>query len=162
MKRQPAVLGIRLGRATRALAGMSGRSCSAPRRSVGAGGRRESQAVRGEGGVARLWYSDSRDAAHGFVETAVLQQVKRGDPHRSVNGQEQGTGTRAVAPVEVANSRQHVADRSIVSSGNGFAVRPVMDAATRDIEQVSEFLPRQPGPASDFHDSLARGLHRHI
>ena len=87
----------------------------------------------------------------------MLQEVERGHPRALVNGQKQGAGADLVAPVEVADSRQHPVDHSIMAGGNGLAVRPMMDATTRDIEQVAELFPRQAEPAADFHDGLGRG-----
>ena len=151
-----------MARTARALAGTSGRCCSAPQKKRW---RFRPAGVPSDAGVedtVRPGCRDARDATHGFVETAVLQQVERGTPHGLVNGQEQGAGADLVALVEVAHSRQHPADRSIVVGGNGLAVRPMMDASTRHIEQVAEFFPRQAGSAADLHDGVGRGFRRNM
>ena len=62
------------------------------------------------------------------------------------------------ALVEVADSRQHLTNHSIMLSGNGPAIRPMMDASARDIEQVAELFPREAGPAPDLHDGFGCGF----
>ena len=116
----------------------------------------------GERGTVTLGRPDAFDAAHSFVEMAVLQQVHRGNSRSRVNGEQQAAGADPITPVEVAESRQHPPDCSIVPGGYGFAIRPVMDTSTRNVEQVAEFLPGQARPAPDFHNRLGGRFRGHI
>ena len=54
----------------------------------------------GEGNTVRPGRRATSDAAHGFIETAVLQKVERGNPCPLVNGKQQGASADPVAPIE--------------------------------------------------------------
>ena len=116
----------------------------------------------GEGSALVLNFRSARNAPYGFVEPAFSQEVKPGDADIFVDGQEHSTGTLSVAPVKISDCCQHSSDRSIMIRVHRFAVCPMMDASTRDSEQITEFLPGQTGSASNFHNGLGRGLRRHM
>ena len=126
---------------------------------LAAGARPGPPQTAGRGGVRAA--GRPRRARHGLVEAARLEEVEGGNARRGVHGQELGAGAGLVALVEAADGGQHPANRLVVPGGDGLAAGPMMDAPTRDIEQVAQFLPSKAGSAADFQDGLGRGLRGH-
>lgn len=103
--------------------------------------------------------TDALHSTNGLIETAVFQQVERRHLRRLVNGEDYRPRADLVTSIKVSQSSQHSADCSIMLRSNGLAVCPVMDASTRDSEQVGDFLPSQSRKTPDFQDSFGRRFH---
>ena len=91
----------------------------------------------GKGYTLTLHFRNAFLAPHGFGKATVPKQVKPGYAHAFINVQEHSTGAPTVAPVKMQYRREHFADHSIMPRGHWLAVGPIVDASTRDLEQVA-------------------------